>query len=241
MGRQRRYSNEERDRAVALVRESGRTATDVAQELGINARTLARWVRADHIERRGQHWANRVRPHFDFLTGYGFALTDVVGEDWWKVAVIYRSARAAVEVALNFEYVRVDLTLLRLVDGELPGYPIFVVDSAPVHTFHADWLLRLRASPDEQPTKGVNDAEAQAQLVFWAAALREHGADFLAGDLSVLDQLEHLIRDNARRHGPPQVTVWTPADAGPDEATMERMRSATPEDVDITVRQYRRP
>jgi hypothetical protein len=241
MGQRRRYSVEEREAAVRLVRESGRTATDVGQELGINPGTLARWVRADFIQRRGQEWAERVRRHFDFLTEYGFTLTDVEGEHWWKVAVTYRSARSAVEVALSFEYVRVDLTLLRLVDGELPAYPIFVVDSVPIHTFHADWLVQLRAGPDRQPTHGLGDAEVEAQLGFWAAALREYGADFLAGDLAVLDELERLIRDNARRHGPPQVTVWAPEDSIHDESTVERVRAVMPEGVAIATRRYRRP
>lgn len=58
-GRRRRYGAEEKRAAVRLVRECGRTSKDVAQQLGINPGTLARWVRADFIERRGQDWADR--------------------------------------------------------------------------------------------------------------------------------------------------------------------------------------
>jgi hypothetical protein len=38
------------------------------------------------------------------------------------------------------------------------------------------------------------------QLKFLAAALRRHGADFLAGDLSVLKELEQIVRNRAREH-----------------------------------------
>jgi hypothetical protein len=182
-GRRRRYSAEERVAAVRLVRESGRTSKDVGGELGLNPRTLARWVRANFIERRGQDWAGRVRPHFDFLTGHGFTLTDIVGEDWWQVTVTYRSAVSAVTLALSFEFERVEMSLLRLVDGELPPYPIFIVDSLPVNTFLADWLLKLRGGPDVQAGRGLDDNQVEAQLTLWAAALRNYGADFLAGDL----------------------------------------------------------
>jgi len=238
----RRFSVAEKEHAVQRVRESGRTAKDVATELGLNPRTLASWVRADAIDRRGQAWVSRVRPHFDFLTGYGFSLTDVDADDWWKVAAVYRSPISAVEVACSYEFERVDLTLHRLVDGGLPPYPIFVVDTVPVDTFHGDWLLELRAGPAQSPSHGLSDSEIEEQLAFWAVALREYGYDFLAGDLAVLDQLEGLIRANARRMVPPKVTVWAPADASAEEAvdTAARVRATVPEGVTVETRRYRR-
>ena len=210
--------------------------------MGINARTLARWVRDDFIERRGRDWAKRVRPHFDFLADHGFTLADINAETWWQVAVTDRSAVSAVEVTLSVEFQRVELSLLRLVGGELPEYPVFIVDSVPVNTFLADWLLELRGDPARQPGRGLEPVEVEAQLAFWAAALRDHGADFLAGDLAVLDRLEQMIRDNARRHGPPEVAIWVPEDADPDAAThtVARVQATTPDDVAVTIRRYRR-
>lgn len=242
MTQRRRFSDEEKQEAVRLVRQRGRTSKSVADELGINPRTVARWVRAEVVEERGQTWVNRVRPHFDFLVGHGFTLTDVVAENWWEVTVTYRSVVSAVEVALSFEYQRVDLSLLRLVDGELPRYPVFIVDSVPIDTFVADWLLELRGDPTRQPGRGLDDGDVEAQLGFWAGALREYGTDFLAGDLSVLDQLEQMIRDNARLHGPPEVTVWVPEDAAPEAVarTASQVQAATPADVAVAIRRYRR-
>lgn len=40
-----------RDQAVALVGQSGRPVAHVADELGIGAETLRRWVRQDEIDR----------------------------------------------------------------------------------------------------------------------------------------------------------------------------------------------
>lgn len=240
MTRRRRYSAEEKEAAVRLVRESGRTSKDVGSELGINSHTLARWVRADYIERRGQDWAKRVRPHFDFLTGYDFTLTDITAENWWQVAVIYRSPVSAVDVVKSFEFQRVELSLMRLVDGGLPAYPVFIVDSVPVDTFLADWLLELRGNPTLQAGRGLQDVEVEAQLAFWAAALRDYGADFLAGDLAVLDQLEQMIRGNARRHGPPEVQVWVPDDTELAADPTADVRETVPDGVNVTLRHYRK-
>ena len=41
-----KYPLEVRQRAVAMVRESGRPIASVAQELGLNPETLRKWVRA---------------------------------------------------------------------------------------------------------------------------------------------------------------------------------------------------
>jgi hypothetical protein len=224
--------------------DSGRTSAAVARELGMSARSLATWVRADWIARRGQDWSERVRTHFDFLSGHGFAVTDIQAADWWQVSVIYRSSTAAVRVAFNIEYERVDLELMRLVDHELPAYPIFVVDLVPVHTFHADLLLLLRGDPDRVPAEicGLDETQVQAQLIFWAAALRQYGGDFLAGDLDVLDQLERMIRDRAR--GLQQkVTIWLPETSAEDDEAhaVEQAQAATPDGVEIAVRRYSRP
>jgi hypothetical protein len=104
----------------------------------------------------------------------------------------------------------------------------------------ADWLLDLRGEPARQPGQGMHDVEVEAQLAFWAAALRDYGADFFAGDLAVLDQLEQMIRDNARRHGPPEVEVWVPDDTEAAADLVARVRGTIPHGVTVTLRHYRR-
>lgn len=43
--RRRRFTPEQRDQAVRMVRETGRTAREVARELDMHESTLTRWVR----------------------------------------------------------------------------------------------------------------------------------------------------------------------------------------------------
>lgn len=117
-----------------------------------------------------------------------------------------------------------------------------VVDSVPVDTLLADWLLELRGDPARQPGRGLKHVEVEAQLAFWAATLRDYGTDFLTGDLAVLDQLEQMIRDNARRHGPPEVEVWVPEDTETEAAadTVAGVQATIPDDVTVTRRRYRK-
>jgi transposase len=46
----RSYPAEFRGDAVALVRSSDKTVTQVAPELGLNRETLGQWVKQDHID-----------------------------------------------------------------------------------------------------------------------------------------------------------------------------------------------
>ncbi|MFE3866059.1 transposase [Streptomyces goshikiensis] len=47
----KRYSAEYRRDAVALVRSSGRTVTEVARELGVSPESLRNWVHRDQADR----------------------------------------------------------------------------------------------------------------------------------------------------------------------------------------------
>ncbi|NNN32184.1 transposase [Streptomyces sp. S3(2020)] len=47
----RRYTEEFKRDAVALVRSSGKTVTDVAREIGVSAEGLRNWFKPDTIDR----------------------------------------------------------------------------------------------------------------------------------------------------------------------------------------------
>ena len=49
--KRRRYDPEFRDGAVRVVRETGKSIRQVAEDLGINSGTLANWVMKDKIAR----------------------------------------------------------------------------------------------------------------------------------------------------------------------------------------------
>ncbi|HSJ60958.1 MAG TPA: hypothetical protein VK895_06975 [Jiangellaceae bacterium] len=132
---------------------------------------------------------------------------------------------------------------MRLVDGELPKYPIFVMDSVPVNTFYADDLLELRLDGADEvlaSQHGLEPPEVEAQLAVWSKVLRDYGGDLLAGDLSVLDELEQMVRDRARQHRQ-EVVLWLPESASADEEAhaVDGTRTTVPEGVAVVARRYR--
>ena len=53
MGRRRVFTKEFKEEAVALAKTSGRTLTDISNDLGINVNTLCRWNRESEADLLG--------------------------------------------------------------------------------------------------------------------------------------------------------------------------------------------
>lgn len=187
--------------------------------------------RAAAIKKLADAWLARVTEHFEYLqTTYGFRITQVNASDWWVRRVIYQTATTAVSVDRSVEYNRVEVSLVRLLGGTLPRYPIFITPKTTLHQFSLDELLRVRAPqllPELQAMHGLGDKQIETSLKFLAGAVNEHATDVLGGDLSIFATLEERVKQRAlerpqtirilSRDKPPQVTkVWPPEENPPE-------------------------
>ena len=133
---------------------------------------------------------------------------------------------------------------MRLVDGEVPEYPVFISSD------RIDWvsltdIVAVRR-PDLLPAcrdqRGLGEAEIRAQLDFWAGVLTDVVPDFLAGDAAAIDEAAVLIRQRVAEH-PQRITVSLPQEATDDElaAAVADARVGVPDEVEVVGRRYRRP
>lgn len=194
---------------------------------------------------RAAEWTEKVTKHFGFVSDFGFTLHSADASSWWEVRVTFRSQSTALAVIQSNEFARVEVQLMRLVDGQLPTYPIFVVDSVPANTFYLDDLLKARMPGARRALRkqhGLKDSQVEAQLRFWSSALQTYGTDFLTGDTRVLDQLESVVRERAKKT-PQRVEVWLPRGASAEEerAAQQSAENDVPEEVEVRTRRYRRP
>ena len=193
--------------------------------------------------KRAKKWLDQVEPHFGFLREHGFTHVTTDDSSFWSLWVRYASPNAAVEIAKSIEFTRIEVSLIRLVDGEVPPYPIWIT-SSPMNYALLDTVLEARdkAVDDEADLSGLHPDEVRHQLSCWATTLREVVPEFLEGDLSAIDEAEAVVRRRGDDH-PQQLTVWVPDDAPPTAEADElaRMREQVPEEVAIEVRRYRRP
>src|SRR4051794_40006826 len=126
----------------------------------------------------GKRWASLVGRHFKYLSDFRFRL-DHVEEKWWATSAVYRSDALGLEVTRSVEFGRVELTLLRLVDGELPEVEVWVSE-ARVNRVLFDNVIEARQSELLNDLgNGLSDEEVEAQLARYAELLRILVPDFL--------------------------------------------------------------
>lgn len=194
--------------------------------------------------KRASKWLQQVEPHFGFLREHGFTRVATDDSSFWSFRVRYASPHAAVQVAKSNEFTRVEVSLIRLVDGDVPPYPIWITSDRVDHAL-LDTVLEVRDKAllrEAARMGGLVPEDVERQLSFWAATLREVAPEFLEGDLSAIDEAEAVVRQRVAEH-PQQLTTWLPHDA-PATAEAEELAQMTdqvPEGVTIKVRRYRRP
>lgn len=103
-------------------------------------------------------WRKMVAPHFDFVMEHGFKPAGVhIGV--MDTSCSYRSSSAEICITRSIESGRAKVSLIRLVDGEVPPYPIWVTSEPLNHTL-LDNVLEARRSPlleDSKRLSGVDD------------------------------------------------------------------------------------
>jgi hypothetical protein len=196
----------------------------------------------ESVARAAKAWERRVREHFDFLVEHGFRFDHVEARSWATTA-LYLSPTLGLEVTRSVEFDRVELELIRLVEGELPDYEVWVTDSPRNRVLFDNTLIARSPKLDEasRALKGLSSEEEEKQLRFWADALRSVAPDFLDGDDAALRDGEQVVRQRVAEN-PQELTIWLPGDASrkDEDRARERARKTAPPDVEISVRRYRR-
>jgi hypothetical protein len=161
------------------------------------------------VVRAAKRWKASVKKHFDFLTDYGFRF-DHMEDKWWATTAVYLSAALGVEVTRSVEFDRVEISLLRLVEGQAPEVEVWVTDR-PLNRVLFDNVLEARGSDlfGQIPT-GLSQRVVEEQLRLYAELLRTLVGDFLKGSDAALLEGERVIRERVSTN-PQEVTIWLPA------------------------------
>lgn len=188
-----------------------------------------------------EKWRKQVEPHFGFLYDHGFTTVDVDDSSFWSLWVQYRSGTVAVRISKSNETTRAEVQLIRLVDGEVPAYPIWITEE------RLDWTLLDNVVEARQPhlredaakLSGLTASQLDQQLQFWASVLSDVAPEFLDGDFAPIDEAGELIRSRVAEH-PQQVRVWIPNDAPADSEAEQiaEVQSTVPPNVGVSVRRY---
>lgn len=143
-----------------------------------------------------------VREVFLFLESeYGARVTTSKGV--WVEAVTYVNATTAVRVTLEPHEVGIFVNLIRLRDGVIPEYPIFIKKETTLDWYslrdivsHRDQSLELAVSLSEG-TFDPPESEIRGIVEPMARAMKKRCRDVLEGDFGVFDELEPIVKRRA--------------------------------------------
>jgi hypothetical protein len=192
---------------------------------------------------RGARWERSVRKHFDFLVReFGFEFRGVDGSMNYLTRASYVSRTTEVDVDDSDEFRRVEVLLIRLVDGAAPPYPIFISNTPVLHHFSLDTVLARRA-PDLlariDPVASYKGGNVDQALRAWADALRAHASDILQGDFGLFPELEAELREKVRQ-SPQRIEVFVPSGRDVTSAEMNKLTRTFPS-IPIVVAKYAQP
>lgn len=191
--------------------------------------------------RTAKQWVKKVEPHFGYLIDRGF---DQIESDssFWSTWVQYASAQAAVRISRSTEFGQTEVELIRLVEGSVPPYPIWIT-SERIDWALLDNVIEVRAPEmrsERLSMRGLSSGDLEKQLAFWAAALLTVAPDFLSGSCSSIDEAATLVR-SLTIDTPQEVVVWLPEGAAGAEAEARSNVAATlPPEVGLSIRHYGR-
>lgn len=187
-------------------------------------------------------WQHKVEAAFPFLAERGFRRT-AEATSFWETSCTWSAGSVAIKVAESTEFQRVDVHLVRLVDGEVPPYPIWVTDE-PQNWALMDNVLQARSSEAQAqiPAGGLSRRSVAEQLAFWAGAIQDAAPDFLAGSPACIDEAADIVR--AKLADTPQrllISLPDGASSEDERVAVADARRGLPPNVEVVVRRYRRP
>ncbi len=205
-------------------------------------RAQLRAERAVWLREREEQWRVKVAAHFGYLeTEYGFHIAKVDASSGWETYLRYESSALAVKVSRSVEFDTAELGIIRLVDGRVPKYPVFINPDTPINYVMLDRIVGERAPQESEQfhsLRGLSDEQIERTLAFLATSLRAYADDVLRGDFAIFDVVAAQLHSYAQEH-PQTITIWAPVSATDEDVArhIEDARKGYPQQP-VAVKRY---
>lgn len=186
-------------------------------------------------------WRSEVETRLGAVLGAHSLSLRSESSDNWGQRVVYANATTGLIVHSSIEFNRVEVSLVRLVEGEVPPYPIFVSNTPVLHQFLIDNLLALRAPElihELRKLVGLGGKERDRQLTAYGHWLDQYAGDVLDGDFTAFAEMEREVRRRVALH-PERIQVWVPEGTSADKAAEAQAGAGrVAPGIPVTVRRY---
>lgn len=123
-------------------------------------------------------------------------------ENAYGVFITYLNKTTFVRISYEPREDGLFIFLSKLINGDVPEYPIFIDQDTEINGFYLDDLLSVRAPEEIKNFKERLSKEQRYEisemLVFYASMLEKHAVDILQGDFYIFPELELIVKQRMR-------------------------------------------
>ena len=121
--------------------------------------------------------------------------------DNWGIRLVFCNSTTGVRISYEPREGGIFVMLIRLVDGKLPDYPIFIDEDTVLNYFDLQDLLSIRIPcfKENNFEIGKTNSEIENYIQQIAKNLRTKAEDILKGDFLIFSELERIVKERARQ------------------------------------------
>jgi hypothetical protein len=122
--------------------------------------------------------------------------------DNWGLRLVFCNSTTGVRISYEPSEDSIFVVLIRLVDGKLPDYPVFIDEDTVLNYFDLQDLLSVRIPCFKENNFELGEktnSEIENSIKQIAKNLRTKAEDILKGDFSIFSELERIVKKRARQ------------------------------------------
>jgi hypothetical protein len=140
---------------------------------------------------------DKIRKSFRYLeTKYNFELINSKKTRWVE-AVLYKNSTTAVEILYEWREKKLLILLIRLINNQIPEYPIFIKPDTRLNQFYLDDVITLVLNRPLKKSELDSEMDLERSIEFYSNALEEYGGEILRGDFNMFLDLDKIVKKRA--------------------------------------------
>lgn len=137
---------------------------------------------------------NKVKDAFRYLENdYKFRIFNN-RKTRWSEMVLYKNSTTAVEITHEIREGRLLILLIRLINNEVPEYPIFIKQDTELNQFYLDDIIALAS---DGTLENQSKMDLEESIKYYSTALIKYGRNILKGDFKMFIELDKIVKKRA--------------------------------------------
>lgn len=135
---------------------------------------------------------------FSFLINeFEFRLLQSISNNY-GIRIYYKNTTTGVEVNWEVREQRIFIMIIRLIDGEIPEYPIFFTSDSESYYYDLGDVMKVK-NGSFFDYGNLNNNDIESVLVNSAEYLKQYSQDLLNGNFDIVPHIETIINGRAER------------------------------------------